>query len=224
MFHDECRVIHGSFAFFVQGFLAAMVLTTLLYKRYQEEPKRSWTVWLMDTSKQGFAMGLQHFVNIFLAVFFAQGRTSAGECIWYITNFFISVCCGLVILTFYMRLHRYLVERFELHWMRSGEYGEPPQLWIWAVQAVYWGLVCCLEKFIVAAVVILPLHGFIDASIAKLEKPLEPFPKLELVLVMVVGPTFMNAFFAWIVDNLIKDPQHASSGAGAEKTYGTIPH
>ena len=43
--------------------------------------------WFMDCSKQAWAMFLQHFVNLFMAIFFAGfGTTRAGECIWYVTK------------------------------------------------------------------------------------------------------------------------------------------
>eukprot|EP00404_Azadinium_spinosum_P060001 CAMPEP_0180698254 /NCGR_PEP_ID=MMETSP1038_2-20121128/3927_1 /TAXON_ID=632150 /ORGANISM="Azadinium spinosum, Strain 3D9" /LENGTH=193 /DNA_ID=CAMNT_0022729813 /DNA_START=65 /DNA_END=645 /DNA_ORIENTATION=- len=156
---------------------------TLVYKRYQETPKRKWQIWLMDSTKQGLAMGLQHFVNIFLAVMFATGKTQASECIWYGANFFIAVVCGLFILTQYMRAHRWAVEKYA-----SGASS------------------AAAEKFLTAVVVIVPLHFVIDVAIARLEVPFKPYPKFELVFVMVLLPIALNAIFAWIVDNLIKDP------------------
>jgi cytochrome b subunit of formate dehydrogenase len=144
-------------------------------------------------------------VNVVLAVFFAHGKMEAGECIWYITNFTITVACGLVILSLYMRLHNYVVDKYDLSWLKSGEYGEPPQLSRWLVQMLHWGVVCCLEKFFTAIVVIFPLRNWIDAVISRAEEPLLPYPHVELVIVMVVCPSILNSLFAWIVDNLIKD-------------------
>lgn len=202
---SECHVVSGHFAMLVQAFLGFAVLATLWYKRWRESPKRTCTVWAMDTSKQCFSGGMQHFVNIVLAVVFARGHTMAGECIWYITNFSITVFFGLFILTGYMRLHRMAVEKYGLTILRSGEYGDPPRIEVWFVQMLLWCFVACAEKFITAFFVILPLHGFIDRTIASLEVPFKPYPKTELVLVMVVGPTLLNMVFAWVVDNLIKD-------------------
>ena len=42
--------------------------------------------------------------------------------------------------------------------------------------------------------------------IARAEEPLLPYPHSELILVMVLLPALLNSLFAWIVDNLIKDP------------------
>merc|ERR1719456_2173989 len=158
----------------------------------------------MDSSKQGFAMSLQHFVNIALAVLFAQAHTQAGECIWYLANFSITVLCGLFLLAAYMRFHRIMVERYKLTWLQSGEYGDPPHWGVWFMQMVLWCFVSCAEKFITAGLVIVPLRNHIDSIISSREVPFKPFPKTELVLVMVVMPSLLNAVFAWVVDNLIK--------------------
>ena len=44
----------------------------------------------------------------------ATCRYRAGECVWYIANFVISVTLGLVILTGYVRVHEIMVDRYEL--------------------------------------------------------------------------------------------------------------
>mmetsp|Transcript_15647 Transcript_15647/g.36559 ORF Transcript_15647/g.36559 Transcript_15647/m.36559 type:complete len:227 (-) Transcript_15647:88-768(-) len=210
--HETCHVVEGAFALLIQALLGLTVVVVLFYKRWQEHPRRTCVIWFMDCSKQCWAMGLQHLVNLLLALFFAKhSGAKAGECIWYITNFAINVVCGLFLLTAYMRLHRCAVEKWELTWLRSGEYGDPeaPRWDVWLVQLLLWGFVCCVEKFITATVVILPLHHHIDTVIAFIEKPIKDFPRTELVFVMVVFPMILNAVFAWVVDNLIKDPDAA---------------
>mmetsp|Transcript_96145 Transcript_96145/g.229007 ORF Transcript_96145/g.229007 Transcript_96145/m.229007 type:complete len:235 (+) Transcript_96145:101-805(+) len=202
---EQCTVISGPFAIAVQAFLAFVVLATLVYKRSTEHPQRKLNVWLMDVSKQGFAMSLQHFVNVALAVIFAREKGLAGECVWYIANFCITVVCGLIVLTAYMRIHHVFVDTYKLTWLQSGEYGDPPDLRIWLAQTCYWGFVCCMEKFVVAGTVIFPLHNRIDAAIAPLEEPWKRNPKMELVFVMVIAPTLLNPIWSWIIDNLVKD-------------------
>lgn len=204
----ECQVVSGTFALVVQGILAIMVIVTLLAKRFKEEPKRSWQIWFMDTSKQAFAMSLQHLVNIWLAVFFAHEDMQAGECIWYITNFTITVACGLFILTMYMRFHSSCIEP-RCPKLKSGQYSSPGggiDYCAWVLQLLLWGCVCCAEKFITAGLVIFPLRHAIDYFIAFVEMPMKPYPKAELVLIMAIMPACENALFAWIVDNLIKRP------------------
>lgn len=218
---ESCKVIAGPFAIGVQLFLAFVVLCTLLYKRYQETPQRGLVIWLMDISKQGFAMCLQHFVNVALAVIFAGQHGRAGECIWYITNFCITVVGGLAVLTLWMKVHGVVVEKYKLTWLESGKYGgdsSNPDSYdtrVWLVQTLYWGVVCCMEKFIIAGLVIYPLHPKIDAAIAPLEEPWRPYPKLELIFVMVIAPSILNPLWSWIIDNLVKDPKWGHGGSNA---------
>eukprot|EP00418_Pyrodinium_bahamense_P073959 CAMPEP_0179079002 /NCGR_PEP_ID=MMETSP0796-20121207/35418_1 /TAXON_ID=73915 /ORGANISM="Pyrodinium bahamense, Strain pbaha01" /LENGTH=190 /DNA_ID=CAMNT_0020776325 /DNA_START=199 /DNA_END=771 /DNA_ORIENTATION=- len=171
----------------------------------------------MDSSKQGFAMGLQHLANLLLAMLFSEAAsTKAGACIWYITNVFIATVCGLVIVASYMKLQALAVERFGWQWLRSGEYGDPPAWSVWLAQMLVWSAVCCVEKLLTAAVVIMPLRGLIDELIAPLERPLKPYPKTELVLVMVVLPTLLASVWSWVADSLIKG--HA--GGSRDGTVG----
>merc|ERR1740123_945601 len=131
---------------------------------------------------------------------FAQGETQASECIWYGTNITIATICGLFLLTMYMRFHRWAVDKYQLDCLRSGNYGEPgePPNWRWwLAQMCLWVVVSCGEKFITAAVVILPLHDYIDGLIAGFEMPIKPFPKVELVLNMVIVPALLNVVFVW---------------------------
>ena len=49
------------------GVLGAIALCFLVIKRYRENPliRRSWTIWLLDTSKQVAGMVFVHFINVF---------------------------------------------------------------------------------------------------------------------------------------------------------------
>merc|ERR1712007_354414 len=105
-----------------------------------------------------------------------------------------------------MKAHRWVVKKYDLTCLHSGHYGDPPRWSWWFVQMCLWCVVCCAEKFITAAFVIVPVHDLLDVFIARLEVPMEKYPKFELVLMMVIIPPLLNSVFAWIVDNLIKDP------------------
>lgn len=204
---EKCRVISGNFALAIQLALGIAACIALLVKRCLEDPRRRLLIWCMDSTKQAAALGMQHFVNILLAVLFANGKMRASECIWFAANLLIAVVCGLGILAVYMQLQRRAVQRWRLDWLRSGEYGadalRPRWDW-WLAQLVLWVVVCCAEKFITAAAVIMPLRRQIDGVILHVEEPLRQYPKTELVLVMVVFPALLNTIFAWAVDNLIK--------------------
>merc|ERR1719362_2751223 len=155
--HDQCKVISGNFAIAIQMVLGVAACTSLLAKRLREHPRRSLLIWFMDSTKQAAALGMQHFVNILLAVLFATGSTEASECIWFAANLLVAVICGIGLLTAYMRLHRCAVARWNLEWLHSGRYSSDetrPRWDWWLAQLVLWVVVCCVEKFITAAAVI----------------------------------------------------------------------
>ena len=200
---QKCTLLGGTFAIFVQVSLAVSAVMTLVYKRATEHPRRPWLVWFFDASKQGWAGLLQHGVNLGFGMYFAGQGSTASECAWYLTNFCISVVCGVALLWLAMIAYQQIVDRFQLTLLRSGEYGTPPSVWAWLAQMVVWGLIASGEKFITAAVVILPLHPKLDAIAAWLERPLIPYPNIELLLVMVLSPVLLNAIFFYAIDNII---------------------
>lgn len=198
----SCRLLGGTFAMVVQMALAAAAIGTLVYKRSTERPRRPWLIFFFDASKQAFAGMLQHVVNLAFGILFATTGT-ASECAWYLTNFTISVACGVVILWAFMMAYKWCVDRYQLTLLRTGEYGSPPSWRPWLAQMLIWGFFSSFEKFLTAVFVILPLHTHLDAFAHSLEAPLVSFPATELVLVMVVAPVILNMGFFWVVDNLI---------------------
>ena len=197
-----CTLLGGTFALTVQLGLAISAIATLVYKRSAEKPRRPWLIFFFDASKQAFAGMLQHMVNLGFGVLFATSG-SASECAWYLTNFTISVACGVVLLWGMMAGYTWMVERFQLTLLRSGEYGTPPSWKPWLAQMLIWGFLSSFEKLITAVVVILPLHRHLDAFAGWLETPLLDYPNIELILVMVIAPVLLNMVFFWVVDNMI---------------------
>ena len=213
---EHCSLLGGTFAMFVQFALAAAAIGTLVYKRHSEKPQRPWRVWFFDASKQAYAGFLQHLVNIAFGMWFASSG-AASECAWYAVNFAISVVCGVFLLWGAMRLYTRIVERFRLHYLRSGEYGNPPSWKPWLAQLLVWGVLSAAEKGLTAVVVIIPLHPILDSFAAWIEQPLLPYPALELLLVMVLAPILLNIAFFWLIDNIImrrRGDRHTRDGHG----------
>ena len=130
---NSCTLLGGTFGVLIQCGLAAAAIMTLLYKRYTETPRRPWLVWFFDASKQAFAGVLQHVVNLALGIIFATGG-GGSECAWYLVNFTLSVICGCFILWAVMKPYRWVVSRFHLRLLVSGEYGNPPSWKPWLAQ------------------------------------------------------------------------------------------
>ena len=183
----QCTLLGGAFAMFVQVFLGIAALCTLVYKRHTERPRRPWIVWAFDASKQAFAGGLQHLGNLFFGVVFAT-KGGASECSWYLLNFAISVGCGAFLLWGAMKVYTRLVNRYNVTLLKTGEYGNPPNWRPWLAQLLVWGLVASGEKVLTVYLVILPWHTTLGSLAAGFERPLLPYPNLELLLVMVIAP------------------------------------
>ena len=165
-----CRIASGTFATIVQIFLAAAGVSTLLFKRWRESPRRSWLVWFFDASKQAFSGVLMHGINVIFGLLFAAG-SRASECSWYFVNFTISIIGGLFVLMLIMAAHRNMVERWGLVALRSGEYGTPPSWRPWLAQLLLWGVYSCLEKAVTGLCVILPLKSSLDGFAVWIEGP-----------------------------------------------------
>mmetsp|Transcript_12458 Transcript_12458/g.26367 ORF Transcript_12458/g.26367 Transcript_12458/m.26367 type:complete len:296 (-) Transcript_12458:65-952(-) len=200
----QCTLLGGPFELLVQFFLALTAVAALVYKRHLERPpnRRSWLIWSLDCSKQAYASALQHATNMILGVLFG-GTGKATECAWYLTNFTITVFCGVVLLSGAMSIYNGLVEKYDWTLLKTGEYGTPPSWKPWLAQSLVWGFLASGEKLITALLVILPLREPLDTMAAYLEAPLLNHPKVELVLVMVVGPMLLNTLFFWVVDGII---------------------
>ena len=175
---EHCSLLGGTFAIFVQCALAAAAIGTLVYKRHSEKPQRPWRVWFFDASKQAYAGCLQHLVNIAFGMWFASSG-AASECAWYAVNFTISVVCGVFLLWGAMRLYTRIVERFRLHYLRSGEYGNPPSWRPWLAQLLVWGFLASGEKVVTAVLVIVPLHPLLDSVAVLIERPFLRYPRVE---------------------------------------------
>ena len=210
----------------IQMGLGASAIATLMYKRATERPRRPWVVWAFDASKQAFAGMLQHIVNLGFGVLFATSGI-ASECAWYLTNFTISVACGVLLLWLFMAAYKWVVDRYHITLLRSGEYGSPPSWRPWLAQLLIWGFFSSFEKVLTAIIVILPLHHRLDAFAAWLERPMLSYPALELVLVMVFAPVLLNMAFFWVIDNLImrrrQDEKELREGNGEDEDRDKQP-
>ena len=87
--------------------------------------------------------------------------------------------------------------------MVSGDYGTPPSYRIWAIQLVCWTIIIPLVKIILLVVILLG-KGILGNLGHFLLDWLQPYPKIELVVVMILCPCLMNLFQYWIQDTFLK--------------------
>ena len=95
-----CRVLGGTFGYFIQGLLGVVALIGLFFKFHIEKHDtthvaRNFTEWAFDASKQAIAAAVTHVFNILLAMIMAHIKISKDpsvhpdQCAWYFINFCI---------------------------------------------------------------------------------------------------------------------------------------
>jgi len=114
--HTSCTLVGGLFSDGVQCTLFIISISSLVYKRSIEVPKRSFKVWAMDTLKQGISSNMIHVWNLVASILMASNgvimnhfRTLHGtetvalkednfdECAFYFCSFFIDTTFGCVV-------------------------------------------------------------------------------------------------------------------------------
>ncbi|XP_042622148.1 store-operated calcium entry regulator STIMATE-like isoform X1 [Cyprinus carpio] len=183
-----------SFGIFLQGLLGVVAFSTLMLKRFREpkHERRPWRIWFLDTSKQAIGMLFIHFANVYLS-----DLTEEDPCSLYLINFLLDATLGMLVIYGGVKAVSAVVEWKQWDSLRFGEYGEPVQCSAWAGQCALYILIMMFEKVMIMLVLLLPQW--------KKLATLNPItnPHLELAIVMLIVPFFVNALMFWVVDNFI---------------------
>lgn len=75
----ECKLMQGLFADIVQLALGAVAVSTLVFKRFRERPRRPWRIWFMDVSKQGLGALFAHVLNLLLSALLSWNSSCTDE-------------------------------------------------------------------------------------------------------------------------------------------------
>lgn len=197
---SQCKLLGGSFAFFLQFMIAFLAGIMLLYKRaFTEYPKRPLVIWLMDVSKQGFSSVLIHFWNVFMSIILSklsyddkisQGR--GDECAFYLLIFFIDTIVGVYLLWILVNFTSRAASYYNIASLQTqGYYGNPPS-WQWYIVQLF--------GFLFQVILCKTLLGVLVYAFQWLLKPLSYWmfaswgldPNIELVVVLVVFPTVLS--------------------------------
>lgn len=183
-----------SFGIFLQGLLAVMAFSTLMLKRFREpkHERRPWKIWFLDTSKQAIGMLFIHFANVYLS-----DLTEQDPCSLYLINFLLDASLGMLIIYAGVRAVSTVVEWRQWDSLRFGEYGEPVQCKAWLGQCALYILIIMFEKVLIMLVLLVPQWKQLA-----LLNPINN-PELELAIVMLIVPFFVNALMFWVVDNFL---------------------
>ncbi|XP_072307775.1 store-operated calcium entry regulator STIMATE [Eucyclogobius newberryi] len=190
----ENGALMDSFGIFLQGLLAVMAFSILMLKRLREpkHERRPWKIWFLDTSKQAIGMLFIHFANVYLS-----DITEEDPCSLYLINFLLDASLGMLLIYAGVRAVSAIVEWRQWEALRFGEYGEPVQCTAWLGQCILYILIMMFEKVLIMLVLLIPQWKQLAV--------LNPInnPELELAIVMLIVPFFVNALMFWVVDNFL---------------------
>lgn len=196
------------FGLFVQGVLGAIALCFLIIKRYRENPliRRSWTIWLLDTSKQVAGMVFVHFINVIWASFISSEHIS-DACSLYLLSFLLDSSIGLVIIYLLLYGITSISINYNIWYIMPGRYamvgpwGAPPKemLGPWCIQCLIYLFFTAIEKMVCLLILYLPYFRRVQINwFYWLHNP-----KIELFLSMLVIPLVINIFIFWMTDNFL---------------------
>lgn len=211
----KCQLIGGTFANFMQFSLGVICIAILIYKRQTEVPKRDWLIWFLDVTKQALGSFIGHFVGIFASVIIAKNIHGADECLWYFITHVATSTFGTAVKLFLVHLVDLMVLNFKIEskYFNFGVYGNPPSLSIFGFQLSVWLLIVIVSK-VVTYFLLAQMLEPLDQSMSALFKVFDGHPDIELVVVMIIVPTIMNAATFWITDNFLKK----ASNSGQDRT------
>ena len=236
-----CRVLGGTFGYFIQGLLGAIALIGLFFKFHIEKHDnkhvaRNFKEWAFDVSKQAIGAATTHVFNIFLAMVMAHIKISKDpsvhpdQCAWYFINFCIDTFLGIALILLLMKGLESLAR--DCGWKalaESGNYGssDNPSWLIFFAQLSSFLVITLVVKFVLA-LMIWPLSRPLGRFGIWLFAPLRQSPDLELVLVMVIAPAALNVVAFWILDNIlmkkevINDPRKRNESRGEQPAYDDL--
>ncbi|XP_073448606.1 store-operated calcium entry regulator STIMATE isoform X2 [Aquarana catesbeiana] len=166
---------------------------TMKRLREPKHERRPWKIWFLDTSKQAIGMLFIHFANVYLS-----DLTREDPCTLYLINFLLDATLGMLLIYAGVRVVSCVVEWRQWDSLRFGEYGDPIQCKAWVGQCALYILIMMFEKTAIVLVLLIPRLK----EVAMLNLPSNS-PKLELAIVMLIVPFFVNALMFWVVDNFL---------------------
>ncbi|CAM9497640.1 unnamed protein product [Choristocarpus tenellus] len=204
---EGCHLLSGFFSWCVQGMLGCTALSMLLFKRCKERPRRPFKVWCMDASKQAIGGLFVHVWNLVLAIWVTSLSTgmeqARDECALYFINYVLDITIGTVSVWWLLLLLQHVAVILNLPSLqRSGDYGKPPSCSIYLAQLVVFLFILMTYKT-GATLFVVALADPIEQIGVFLIGPLQNYPVLELVVVLVFCPWIINSVQFWVLDSII---------------------
>jgi len=194
--------------------LGLISVGSLVVKKFLPSEKRTWKVFCLDIWKQLSTSLFAHFVNVFLAIYLEEMTDFGNGCVWYFMNLSLDCIFGLLIAYILFLIVDHYAVKYNIEVLKSGVYmdesvnlinnkGEKADpdsqlnYKIWMLQVLVWCLIVLLSKIIVFFFEIVyarPVYLLGEEILS----PLNGYPEVELVVVMILIPVSFNTIQWWI--------------------------
>ncbi|KAF8656050.1 hypothetical protein AX16_002786 [Volvariella volvacea WC 439] len=203
----SCQLL-GPTALVVQGLMGILVISSLIYKRHRENPRRPWRIWLFDVSKQVVGQMFVHGVNLLVSNV-GSNHTAGNACVFYFLNILIDTTLGVGMIYVMLHFFTYLVsEKWGLKGFESGVYGSPPSFKYWIRQAAIYVFSLTTMKMVVLGLLLIP--GILNFGEWLLSWTwTEDGDDVQVIFTVGIFPIIMNIVQFWLIDSIVK----ASGGA-----------
>ncbi|WAQ80712.1 hypothetical protein PtA15_1A50 [Puccinia triticina] len=187
--------------------MALIILASLLYKRHREKPKRKYRIWTADVSKQVLGQAFVHMLNIFISDSMASLPSKGNPCALYFMNIFIDTTIGVFVLFLALNTITKLVCKTLRRTpsslgLSSGTYPHPFLMsWVKQISIYFLGLV--ILKLFVIGLFWLGGEALVKFGNGVIEG-ISHDPKIQILMVVMVGPTILNVLQFLLIDSFIK--------------------
>jgi hypothetical protein len=140
-------------------------------------------------------------------------QNDEDACVWYLVNILLDTTIGVIFEWILIRIFEVFARKYKIDVLISGCYYSfnttkyddyHIDYSIWAVQTTLWCIISALMKFVVY-IIMMSFATFFENVGFYLLQSIAVYPKLELIVVMVIVPLIMNVIQFWLVDNILKE-------------------
>lgn len=193
----SCKILSGGYAYMIQALLAITTVSLLIFKWSREQPRRDFTVFLLDGSKQLVGAGWAHAFNLVVAMLLNKYLKAGDECSWYWVNIVVDTTLGTLLCYGLLKLStRYGGYESGNYMTADGSLDVKK----WIPQVVTWCVIVAVMK-VCAALLIVLAQTPLDAVASGMLRALSD--RWKLLVVMVITPGIMNAFQFWVQDSFL---------------------
>ncbi|KAH9467340.1 hypothetical protein MJO28_000091 [Puccinia striiformis f. sp. tritici] len=209
---QTCSLL-GPFSILIQAIMALIILASLLYKRHREKPKRKYRIWTADVSKQVLGQAFVHMLNIFISDSMASLPSKGNPCALYFMNIFIDTTIGVFVLFLALNFITLLVcktlkKTSTNLGLSSGIYPDPfIKSWMKQLSIYFIGLI--ILKLFVLGLFWLGGSALIKFGNSIIEA-ISLDPKIQILVVVMIGPTILNVLQFLLIDSFIKHKPHTN--------------